>query len=313
MEKTEPIFSIILPTYNRAKLLTRSIDSVLRQTFTNWELIVIDDGSTDNTKSIVRKIYDKRIKYFYQENQERSVARNNGIAKAKGLYICFLDSDDFYLPNHLSLFHQALENKGWPYDEVFVSGMKGKTEKGLMEFPLYRYELGSPVNFFWKNGPSVNIFCIPRKILMHIKFPEQFHLAEDLHFVTRLLLSCPVNPIGEHTFVAVEHSERSSNQRFRENIKYSLKSNISAIDDVLALENEKLKAHLKRKDINDLKYQLFYMYANGAIKRGLPNLGFQLSLKMLELRQHPSVFIDLLKLLAWQAIFGFRRILRFVS
>ena len=89
------LFSIILPTFNRSVLITKAIESVINQTYTNWELIIIDDGSTDNTKSVLENyLSDSRIKYFFQENQERSVARNNGIKRAKGDYICFLDSDD---------------------------------------------------------------------------------------------------------------------------------------------------------------------------------------------------------------------------
>ena len=76
-----PFFSIIIPTYNRAHLISMAIDSVIAQTFENWELIIVDDGSTDNTKELVDNYcsIDKRIRYIYQENAERSAARNNGI------------------------------------------------------------------------------------------------------------------------------------------------------------------------------------------------------------------------------------------
>lgn len=307
----QPVFSIILPTYNRAQLLPTAINSVIGQEYSNWELIVIDDGSTDNTQMVVKKIDDNRIKYYYQENQERSIARNNGVIKANAPYICFLDSDDYYLPNHLSRFFQAIESKNWPSDELFVSGMKGKTAKGWIEIPLYNAEFGSPVRFFWKNGPSVNIFCIPRKILLKTTFPEHYHLAEDLHLITRLLLSYPVNPIGSYTFVAVEHQGRSSNQRFRKNIEESLRSNISAIENILTIEQERLENHLLPEDIKNMKYQLFNMYANGAIKRGLPLLGLQLSWKMVQLRKHPSLIVDIAKLFTWQLIYLIRRALHY--
>ena len=82
-------FSIIIPTYNRAKFITNAINSVINQSYKNWELIIIDDGSTDNTAEVVRKIAknDTRIKYHYQKNAERSAARNNGISKALGDWI----------------------------------------------------------------------------------------------------------------------------------------------------------------------------------------------------------------------------------
>lgn len=88
-------FSVIIPTYNRASMLPKAIESVLAQTYPNWELIIVDDGSTDNTKELVANFIEKdgRIKYIYQENAERSAARNNGIKNAKGEYICFLEQN----------------------------------------------------------------------------------------------------------------------------------------------------------------------------------------------------------------------------
>jgi glycosyltransferase involved in cell wall biosynthesis len=105
-----PFFSIILPTHNRAHFLPKAVESVLTQTFEDWELVIVDDGSTDNTKEVVLAYQDPRIIYIYQENQERSAARNNGISKARGEYICFLDSDDYYLPNKLMNFRNFLVN-----------------------------------------------------------------------------------------------------------------------------------------------------------------------------------------------------------
>ena len=103
-------FTIIIPTYNRANFLPNTINSVIKQTYSNWELIIIDDGSTDHTKQVVASFQDERIKYIYQENAERSAARNNGIKNATGEWVCFLDSDDYYLPNHLEEFHLFIKN-----------------------------------------------------------------------------------------------------------------------------------------------------------------------------------------------------------
>ena len=93
-----PYFSIIIPAFNRAHLISKAIDSVIAQTFEDWELIIVDDGSTDNTKDLICNYQEKdsRINYIFQKNAERSAARNNGIANAKGEYICFLDSDDYW-------------------------------------------------------------------------------------------------------------------------------------------------------------------------------------------------------------------------
>ena len=91
-----PMVSVIIPTFNRAHLIGRAIKSVLNQTYQDFEIIVIDDGSTDNTGEIIRSFTDKRIKYIkkYKKNKGISVARNIGIKVARGKYIALLDSDD---------------------------------------------------------------------------------------------------------------------------------------------------------------------------------------------------------------------------
>ena len=96
--------SVIIPTFNREKLIGNSIKSVLNQTFKNFELIIVDDGSTDNTSEVVDKFQDNRIKYIkLDKNQGASNARNIGIKNAKGKYISFQDSDDIFYPNKLEI------------------------------------------------------------------------------------------------------------------------------------------------------------------------------------------------------------------
>ncbi|RJQ29496.1 glycosyltransferase [Candidatus Parcubacteria bacterium] len=98
----KPLVSIITPAYNAGAYLGDTIRSVLAQTYSSFEHIVVDDGSTDDTAKVVRAISDPRIKYLYQKNSGQSSARNAGIAAAKGKYIAFLDADDLFLPGKLS-------------------------------------------------------------------------------------------------------------------------------------------------------------------------------------------------------------------
>jgi glycosyltransferase involved in cell wall biosynthesis len=104
--------SVIIPTYNYGRYISEAIASLLSQTYTDWECIIIDDGSTDNTKNVadewVKK--DKRISYFQQQNAGPTAARNNGIAKAKGDYILFLDADDLIQTEKLKSHVDVLEN-----------------------------------------------------------------------------------------------------------------------------------------------------------------------------------------------------------
>ena len=95
MPKISPIVSVIIPTYNRENLVSQAIQSVLNQTYRDFELIVVDDASIDNTQKIVNNFNDSRIRYIcHKQNAGVSVAQNTGIAKARGEYIAFLDSDD---------------------------------------------------------------------------------------------------------------------------------------------------------------------------------------------------------------------------
>ena len=97
-----PLVTVIIPTYNRARLLGRAIDSVLAQAFTDFELIIADDGSADNTRQLVLGYADQRIRYLrHERNQGANAARNTGVMAAGGKYVAFLDSDDEWLPEFL--------------------------------------------------------------------------------------------------------------------------------------------------------------------------------------------------------------------
>ena len=95
-----PAVTVVIPTHNRARYVRDAIESVLGQTCRDFELIVVDDGSKDETARVVQA-FGPRVRYVYQEERERAAARNQGIARAAGRYVAFLDSDDLWLPDHL--------------------------------------------------------------------------------------------------------------------------------------------------------------------------------------------------------------------
>jgi glycosyltransferase involved in cell wall biosynthesis len=111
-----PKVSVIIPTYNRPGMLCEAIESVLSQTYKDYEIVVVDDGSTDNTKEVVKKYGDK-LRYFYQNNQGPSAARNQGVDRSSGAYLAFLDDDDLWLPNFLETHVRTLDEEG---DLAFV-------------------------------------------------------------------------------------------------------------------------------------------------------------------------------------------------
>jgi teichuronic acid biosynthesis glycosyltransferase TuaG len=125
-----PKVSIILPTYNRANFIADAIESVIAQTFINWELFIVDDGSTDNTPNIVSKyLKNRKIKYFTKENGGVSSARNLGLKLSTGKYIAFLDSDDKWLPEKLECqlkYLDAHSDIDVVYTPMFVQDLNGK-------------------------------------------------------------------------------------------------------------------------------------------------------------------------------------------
>ncbi len=104
-----PYFSVVISLYNKETHIQSTIESVLAQTFTDFEIIVVNDGSTDGGEAVVKSIDDARIVYYSQENQGVSAARNFGIAKAKATLIAFLDADDYWYPNHLETLKALCE------------------------------------------------------------------------------------------------------------------------------------------------------------------------------------------------------------
>src|SRR5262245_25869062 len=109
--KTAPLVSVVIPTYNRADLVGRAIDSVLGQTYSNIEVIVVEDSSTADTQARLSR-YGNRIQVLTQKNSGPSVARNHGIAAARGEIIAFLDSDDYWLSTKLARQVDLLEKAG---------------------------------------------------------------------------------------------------------------------------------------------------------------------------------------------------------
>lgn len=187
----KPRFSIIVPLYNKAPYVRKALDSILSQTFTDFELIIVDDGSKDESMKVVQDfildvscmMYDvcDKIKVIQQENAGVAAARNNGVAKSKGEYVCFLDADDWWEPNFLEEMDRLI--KEYPdagiYCTNYIYYKPGKTHvslnvpTGYMNYPeVYLYDLTMPV--------CSSATCLPRKVFAEIGgFPLGIKLGED--------------------------------------------------------------------------------------------------------------------------------------
>ncbi len=177
------LISVIIPTYNRAHLIKRSAESVLNQTYRNIELIIVDDGSTDNTKEVIDSIKDDRIVYVKQENKGCCAARNKGIELAKGKYIAFNDSDDVWLPNKLEkqLNTAMLNNADVVWSKVFIYGnlIKRKVPYNFKEGFLEKNTL--PL------GISAQTLFAKKEVFFNNKFDETIKDHEDFELLLRLM------------------------------------------------------------------------------------------------------------------------------
>lgn len=191
----EDLISVIIPVYNVEKYIERCIESITRQTYTNLEIIIIDDGSKDNSKAICQKLEnkDKRIKIYSQENKGAAAARNYGISKANGEYIGFVDSDDYIEEKmYEELIHSLKENNA----DIAICGRyienkdnnivyTSKENRLLMTSDEALSEVNSLKSF--DMSPCDKLY--KRAILNEVKFPEGKN-SEDFYFMYEALFNC---------------------------------------------------------------------------------------------------------------------------
>jgi glycosyltransferase involved in cell wall biosynthesis len=202
------LFSIVIPTYNRAKFIRNTIDSLLIQSYENFEIIVVDDGSTDNTAEMVQSIEHPRVTYYPKANEERAVARNFGARKAKGNFVTFLDSDDYVYPQHLTEARDFLFD--YPDAKVFHLAYEIKDDKGRL---LRKVEKQKPINdnIIFGNSLATNGMFIERNTMLNNLFNEDRKLSalEDWELWIRLAAQFPIYHVNQVTSVLVQHDLRS--------------------------------------------------------------------------------------------------------
>lgn len=196
-------FSVIIPLYNKAPYVAKAIGSVLKQTFTDYEVVIVDDGSKDDSFQIAQSVVERHENcvLLRQENAGVSVARNNGVAASKGEYLCFLDADDWWEQSFLEEMDKLIEDYpdagiyGTNYTIVNETKRKTKVaeigvekgfEKGLINYcRVYAKTLAMPL---WTGA-----VCVPRRVFDEMQgFPKDIKLGEDFLLWIRIALKYKV-------------------------------------------------------------------------------------------------------------------------
>ena len=204
-----PRVSVVIPSYNCASYIAEAVDSVLNQTYSDWEVIVVDDGSKDNTRAVLEG-YGDRIRYVCQKNQGVSIARNHGIQLARGEFVAFLDADDFFLPDKLAAQIAMFERQ--PRLGIVHSGWRKVNSKG--EF----LQDVKP----WQNVPKLDLEMwlrwkpvLPSAMMFRRQwleraggFDPRFPPAEDTDLALRLaLMGCETEWLREVTVCYRQHEQ----------------------------------------------------------------------------------------------------------
>jgi glycosyltransferase involved in cell wall biosynthesis len=238
----EPKVSVIIPTYNREELIGAAIQSVLAQTYTNVEIIVIDDGSTDNTKNVLER-FKGMIRYLWGQHKGTAHARNMGMEAATGKYIAFLDSDDQYYPYklqvqvefieshpeigmvytefsgvepdgsidpyHIRKYHPNYEKKGWSYEDIFSE--KGEYSSVAVEQPIPFY-MGNVFSYtLFGTFISSNTMLFSKEVLKKVGYQnEAYQYGEDYDFTVRIAKYCRAAFLDLPTYKLFYHDNQST-------------------------------------------------------------------------------------------------------
>jgi len=209
-----PFFTLIIPTYNRENTIRESIYSALGQQYEDFEVIIVDDGSTDDTQATVGQFKDPRIQYIRIDNSERGVARNVGIKKAKGAYITFLDSDDVLYPNHLSRARQICEERAYP--EIFRTAFEIKDRQGrvIEQSVLYKESTVNNALVYGNILACLGVF-VKAEIIKEFLFIEDRRLAGTEDYELWLRLGSRFSIWNDNTITAaiIHHDNRSVTQQ----------------------------------------------------------------------------------------------------
>ena len=294
----QPFFSIIIPLYNKEKAIEKTLKSVFHQSFTDYEILIINDGSTDISEEKVKSFSDERLRLISSENRGVSQARNLGISESKGKLIAFLDADDYWFPNHLQSLFQLYQN--FPEAGLLATNYQFYySDKKIIQpvfddIPTENWN-GIVTDFFHSSMKYriawTSAVAVPKKVLDDIgNFDENITLGagEDTDLWIRIALKYSVAFDNE---VSANYQMESEN---RISLRKTVERKFSTLDKFLNEEqsNSSLKKYLdlyraefalKHKLAGDKK--LFHFYKNAISKENLhwkTKLLFQLPIPILQ-------------------------------
>lgn len=264
-----PRVSVVMATHNGAQYIAEAIQSVLNQTFSDFELIVIDDGSTDNTSEIVSQfLFDNRIKYFYQKNKGTSAARNKGIEEAKGIYIAFIDQDDIYFPEKIYKTYQYLEKNavyGMVYTNMHLIDSQGQ----------FICEWLTKMKFYGEGDIYLNLlsecFFGPIAILVRKSvlfdaglFNEDVKCVEDIDLWLRIARISKIGLIREPLVKWRQHDNN-----FSKNLRVAVPNLINVFERQLLLNLSSNERVVVRHEMSRLYFELSLMrLGEGLLRQG---------------------------------------------
>jgi GalNAc5-diNAcBac-PP-undecaprenol beta-1,3-glucosyltransferase len=245
-----PFFSVVIPVFNRSRLLIPAVSSVLRQTFQDFEIVIVNDGSSDDTLEVLNNTFalEKRIKIISQSNRERGAARNVGFAASAGRYVVFFDSDDLMHPTHLETLHRKIEASGTPrfiatkFDFVDENGNRRASDIQKLPEGYYDYKL------FLNGNPLACNICVLKSNPELAAFEEDrnFAIKEDWMYLIQNTRNHPFYLIDQVTLSMTDHPGRSMRSDNRLIIKRTRAAMDWILNKVILSEAEKkqLAAHV---------------------------------------------------------------------
>lgn len=211
----QPQISVILCTYNRADYLKNCIESVINQTFKNWELIIVDDGSKDGTFEVINPYLDSinNIRYLKHQNRKLGFSKNAGIQASFGRYLTFIDSDDSYKPNHLQSRYEYMQNH--PEVDLIQGGFYSDEEIFVADY----FQAGKTINLReCVLGPT---FFGKRKVFFELKGFNPIPYGEDTDFWKRAEKVFTTSKLTEPQTYVYTRAETSITKEFVEKIALS--------------------------------------------------------------------------------------------